>query len=43
MKALDTNVLISYLVQDDPIQGAAAALIEAAAAFKDQIILTYQT
>jgi predicted nucleic-acid-binding protein len=40
MKALDTNVLVRYLVQDDPIQGRkAAAFIETAAAVKDQILI----
>ena len=40
MKALDTNVLVRYLVQDDPIQGRkAAAYIESAAAASEQILV----
>jgi len=40
MKAVDTNVLVRYLVQDDPIQGRkAAAFIEAAAAAGNQILI----
>jgi len=41
MKALDTNVLIRYLVQDDPKQGRkAAAYIEGAAASGEQILIS---
>ncbi len=41
MKALDTNVLIRYLVQDDPAQGRkAATYIEAAAAAREQILIS---
>jgi len=41
MKALDTNVLIRYLVQDDPGQGRkAAAYIEGAAAADEQILIS---
>lgn len=40
MKALDTNVLVRYLVQDDPSQGRrAAAYIEGAASAGDQILI----
>jgi len=40
MKAIDTNVLVPYLVQDDPVQGKkAAAVIEGAASERDQILL----
>jgi predicted nucleic-acid-binding protein len=40
MKAIDTNVLVRYLVQDDPIQGRkAASFIESAAAVGDQILI----
>jgi len=40
MKAIDTNVLVRYLVQDDPVQGRkAAAFIEAAGAAGDQILV----
>jgi len=41
MKAVDTNVLIRYLVQDDPKQGRkAAAYIEGAAAADEQILIS---
>jgi len=41
MKALDTNVLVRYLVQDDPAQGRkAAAYIERAAEAGDQILIS---
>ena len=41
MKALDTNVLVRYLVQDDPSQGRkAAAYIERAAEAGDQILIS---
>ena len=41
MKALDTNVLIRYLVQDDPSQGRkAAAYIEGAAAADEEILIS---
>lgn len=41
MKALDTNVLVRYLVQDDPKQGKkAAAYIEAAAAAGETILVS---
>ena len=40
MKAVDTNVLLRYLVQDDPAQGRrAAAFIEGAAAANEQILI----
>jgi predicted nucleic-acid-binding protein len=40
MKALDTNVLVRYLVQDDPAQGRrAAAYIEGASSAGDQILI----
>jgi predicted nucleic-acid-binding protein len=40
MKALDTNVLVRYLVQDDPVQGKkAATYIEAAAEGDEQILI----
>ena len=40
MKALDTNVLVRYLVQDDPAQGRkAAAYIQAAASAGEQILI----
>ena len=40
MKAVDTNVLVRYLVQDNPAQGQkAAAFIETAAAANDQILI----
>lgn len=40
MKALDTNVLVRYLVQDDPTQGRkAATYIEAAASVAEQILI----
>ena len=40
MKAVDTNVLVRYLVQDDPAQGRkAAAYIEDAAAAGEQILI----
>ena len=40
MKALDTNVLVRYLVQDDPAQSRkAAAYIEEAAAAGEQILI----
>jgi predicted nucleic-acid-binding protein len=42
MKALDTNVLIRYLVQDDPPQARKAAVyIEGAAAAGDQILISH--
>jgi predicted nucleic-acid-binding protein len=41
MKALDTNILIRYLVQDDPVQSRKAAThIENAAAAGDQILIS---
>ena len=41
MKALDTNVLVRYLVQDDPGQGRkAAAYIERAAEAGDEILIS---
>ena len=41
MKALDTNVLVRYLVQDDPAQGRkAAAYIERAASEGEQILIS---
>ncbi len=41
MKAIDTNVLIRYLVQDDPVQGRkAAAYIEDAAEAEEQILIS---
>ena len=41
MKALDTNVLVRYLVQDDAKQGKkAAAYIEAAAAAAEPILIS---
>ena len=41
MKALDTNVLVRYLVQDDASQGRKAAeYIERAAASGDQILIS---
>src|SRR5436190_659318 len=41
MKALDTNVLVRYLVQDDPAQGRkATAYIEGAAAADEQILIS---
>jgi predicted nucleic-acid-binding protein len=41
MKAIDTNVLVRYLVQDDPKQSKkAAAYIEAAAAAGDTILIS---
>ena len=41
MKALDTNVLIRYLVQDDPSQSRkAAAYIEGAASAAEQILIS---
>src|SRR5688572_15485594 len=41
LKALDTNVLVRYLVQDDPGQSRrAAAYIEGAASAGDQILLS---
>jgi len=40
MKALDTNVLVRYLVQDHPAQGRkAAAYIEGAASAGEQILI----
>src|SRR5712691_9467843 len=40
MKAIDTNVLVRYLVQDDPAQGKkAAAYIEAAANRDEQVLI----
>jgi predicted nucleic-acid-binding protein len=40
MKALDTNVLVRYLVQDDPAQSRrAATYIESAAATGEQILI----
>ena len=40
MKAIDTNVLVRYLVQDDPAQGRkAAAYIESAAVANEQILI----
>jgi predicted nucleic-acid-binding protein len=40
MKALDTNVLVRYLVQDDPRQGRRAAdFIEAAGSREEQILI----
>ena len=40
MKAVDTNVLVRYLVQDDPRQGRrAAAFIEAAGPGGEQILI----
>ena len=40
MKALDTNVVVRYLVQDDPAQGRkAAAYIEEAAAAGEQVLI----
>ena len=40
MKAIDTNVLVRYLVQDDPRQGRKAAdYIAAAAEAGDQILI----
>ena len=40
MKAVDTNVLVRYLVQDDPRQGKRAAdFIEAAATGEEQILI----
>jgi len=40
MKAIDTNVLVRYLVQDDPVQGRrAASFIEAAASDKASILI----
>jgi predicted nucleic-acid-binding protein len=40
MKAIDTNVLVRYLVQDDPRQGRRAAeYISAAAEAGDQILI----
>lgn len=41
MKALDTNVLVRYLVQDDPVQGRkAATFIEGAATAGEQILVS---
>ena len=41
MKALDTNVLVRYLVQDDPAQGRkAASFIEGAATANEQILVS---
>jgi predicted nucleic-acid-binding protein len=41
MKAMDTNVLVRYLVQDDAAQGRkAAAFIEGAAAEGEQILIS---
>ena len=41
MKALDTNVLVRYLVQDDPAQGRKAAqYIETAASAGEQILIS---
>jgi len=41
MKAIDTNVLIRYLVQDDPAQGRkAGAYIEGAAEAGEQILIS---
>jgi predicted nucleic-acid-binding protein len=41
MKAIDTNVLVRYLVQDDPAQGGkAAAYIEGTASKGDQILIS---
>jgi predicted nucleic-acid-binding protein len=41
MKALDTNVLIRFLVQDEPVQGRkAAAYIESAASAGEQILIS---
>lgn len=41
MKAVDTNVLVRYLVQDDPVQGRkAAAYIEQAAEAEEQILIS---
>ena len=43
MKALDTNLLVRYLVQDDPAQGRkAAAYVEGAADAGDQILSGFQ-
>ena len=40
MKAVDTNVLIRYLVQDDPVQGRkAAAYIQTADSEGEQILI----
>jgi predicted nucleic-acid-binding protein len=40
VKAVDTNVLVRYLVQDDPVQGRkAASFIENAAANDDRILI----
>ena len=40
MKAVDTNVLVRYLVQDDPRQGKRAAdFIEAAGTGGEQILI----
>ena len=40
MKAVDTNVLVRYLVQDDPRQGRRAAdFIEAAGSAEEQILI----
>ena len=40
MKAVDTNVLVRYLVQDDPRQGKRAAdFIEAAGTGEEQILI----
>jgi predicted nucleic-acid-binding protein len=42
MKALDTNVLIRYLVQDDQTQARkAAAYVESSAAAGDQILISH--
>jgi predicted nucleic-acid-binding protein len=42
VKALDTNVLVRYLVQDDPAQSRkAAAYIEGAADAGDQILISH--
>lgn len=39
MKALDTNVLVRYLVQDDPIQGEKSARFIQGAAARDEKLL----